>query len=631
MRKLVVQSCGGMLGAILLLGSLFPSMGLAAPLGAGVEDPAEKAADLARARQNGDLSPDRLVVVYAQGAREANHPSRVNVRQQAGARLLRADTDIAQDVLRVPNGNASGVAQRIRSLPDVMDAYADPVASIDLTVNDPLFGSEWGLPKIQAPTAWDTSQGSGVKVAVLDCGIHASHPDLGSKVVLAQNFTTSTTTDDRCNHGTHVAGTIGAVTNNGIGVAAVAPQASLINGKVLNDTGHGFFSDIDTAIQWAADNGAKVINMSVGGTIACPSGTQTAANYAWNKGVVLAAAAGNGGTAGADAPANCQNVIGVAATDSSDAKASFSNFGSEVDVAAPGVNIWSTVNPDINGGTLYRGDFSGTSMATPHVSGVLALIWATSYGTNPTAVRSRLFSTADHIAGTGTYWSQGRINAAAAVAGGSGTSFTLDVTRKGGGSGTITSSPAGISCGTDCTESYASGTVVALTATPAAGSTFTGWGGACAGTAPSSPCSVSMTTNQSVTATFKLTADLSITKVGPPTGAVGVAYVYTLTVRNLGPNTSSKATMTDTLPLSLTAGAVATTTGTCGKTTTSTGATKVTCDLGALASGATATITIAVTPTAAGTIKNTARVSEASAVVDPSTTNNKSTATTTVS
>jgi subtilisin family serine protease len=121
----------------------------------------------------------------------------------------------------------------------------------------------------------------------------------------------------------------------------------------------------------------------------------------------------------AGAPANCTNAIGVAATDGNDQRASFSNYGANVDVAAPGVNILSTVNPARNGGALYK-SFNGTSMASPHTAGVAALLWATSYGSSPAAVRDRLFASADNIGGTGSLWAEGRINAAAAVAGGVG-------------------------------------------------------------------------------------------------------------------------------------------------------------------------------------------------------------------
>jgi thermitase len=389
-----------------------PSLGMSA----STEQRSLEAADLARAVANGGISPDRVVVLYERGV-SAAATVRTQARRLAGGDLLLTDSSLPRDVLRVPNGNASAIARQIRGLPGVRDAYADVLASADLTVNDPQLGKEWALKTIQAATAWDTSQGSGVKVAVLDCGIDTGHPDLAGKTVLERNFTASPTTNDLCNHGTHVAGTIAANTDNSVGVAAVAPGAMVLNGKVLNDTGSGFFSSIDTAIQWAADNGAKVISMSLGGTTTCPTGTQAAANYAWSKGAVIVAAAGNSSVAGAMAPANCQNVIGVAATDSRDTMASFSNFGPEVDVGAPGVSILSTVNPTLNAGKEYA-SFSGTSMATPHVAGVLALIWATSPGASPAAVRDRLFTTADQTAGTGTSWTYGRINAAAAVAGG---------------------------------------------------------------------------------------------------------------------------------------------------------------------------------------------------------------------
>jgi thermitase len=376
---------------------------------------AVKAADLERAIANGGVSVDRLVVIYS-GHPTADDPARHHVRQLAGAQLLRADTRIARDVLRVPHANAPTIAKRLRTAPGVLDAYADRVASVDLVVNDPLLRKEWGLRAIEAATAWDTSQANGVKVAVLDCGIHALHPDLAGKVVLEHNFTASPTTDDLCNHGTHVAGTVGAMTNNNVGVAGVAPGAALLNGKVLSDGGSGFFSSIDTAIEWAADNGAKVISMSLGAATPCPSGTQAAANYAWSKGAVIVAAAGNSAAEGAMAPANCGNVVGVAASDQHDTMAVFSNYGAEVDVAAPGVTIQSTVNPLLNTGKEYA-SFSGTSMATPHAAGVLSLIWAANSGASPSAVRDRLFTTADPVAGTGISWTYGRINAAAAVAG----------------------------------------------------------------------------------------------------------------------------------------------------------------------------------------------------------------------
>jgi thermitase len=407
---------------VVVLTALVPAFGVAAQNDEPNDETAQKAGDHARARANGGRSPDRLVIVY-DSAPGREHPARQLVRARVGGRVIQADRSVGRDVIRVRNGDAEQLAAQLRRTAGVRDAYPDQVVHVALAVDDSLLGSQWALARIGAPTAWDTAQGAGVAVAVLDCGIHASHPDLLGRVVLESNFTTAPTTDDRCNHGTHIAGTIAALTNNATGVAAVAPGARLLSGKVVDDTGGGFFSDVDRGIQWAADNGARVISMSLSADTPCPSGTQAAADYAWNRGAVLVAAAGNTGRNAAGAPANCQNVIGVAATDATDAKAGFSNYGPETDVAAPGVSILSTVNPDLNGGTLYASR-SGTSMAAPHAAGVLALIWSTPYGTDPAAVRNQLFSTANRVAGTGSSWTRGRIDAVRAVVGGAGPTAT---------------------------------------------------------------------------------------------------------------------------------------------------------------------------------------------------------------
>jgi thermitase len=449
-----------------ILAALVPAFGAAAQSDEPDDEPGQKAIDHGRAVANGGSSPDRLVVVY-DNAPGRDHPTRQRVRAQVGGKVVQADSAVGRDVIRVRNGDAQPVAQRLRGTAGVRDAYPDQVATISLAVDDPLLGQEWGLTKIGAPTAWDTAQGAGVTVAVLDCGIHTGHPDLVGRVVLQSNFTTAATTDDRCNHGTHVAGTIAALTNNGTGIAAVAPGVHLLNGKVLDDSGSGFFSDIDRAMQWAADNGARVISMSLGADIPCPAGTQSAADYAWSHGAVIVAAAGNAARSGAGAPANCQNVIGVAATDSADAKASFSNSGPETDVAAPGVSILSSVNPDLNGGRLYA-SFDGTSMATPHAAGVLALIWSTTYGVDPAAVRARLFETADRIPGTGASWTYGRINAAAAVAGGAAATSTPTSTPT--SSPTATDTPPGTTATVTSTPTLTD-TPAPPTATPTATAT----------------------------------------------------------------------------------------------------------------------------------------------------------------
>jgi Subtilase family len=281
------------------------------------------------------------------------------------------------------------------------------------------------MTKIRAPQAWDvTHSSSAVKIAILDCGIfdNASqyqgpdgygHIDVRSKVVADANFSSSSDTDDWCNHGTHVAGTAAAVTNNGIGVSGVGHDAVLMNGKVLGDDGSGPESAIINGLTWAANNNAHVINLSLGSTAACSQGMQDAVNYAWNKGAVVVVAAGNSGSYPPSNLTRCNNTLSVGAVDSADTRASFSSWGSQVDVTAPGVGIWSSTDDG-----LYD-SFDGTSMASPHVAGLAALVWTSGAQTNADVV-NRIESSAAKISGTGTYFKYGRVDAYAAVTAGPG-------------------------------------------------------------------------------------------------------------------------------------------------------------------------------------------------------------------
>jgi thermitase len=246
-----------------------------------------------------------------------------------------------------------------------------------------------------------------VWIAIVDTGVQYDHPDLSGKVYLGYNFVDGNWDPyDLNGHGTHCAGIAAAVTDNGIGIAGMAPNASILAVKVLDANGSGTLDNVASGIEYAADAGANVISLSLGG----PSGSttlQNAVDYAWNKGAVLVAAAGNNGSSAPTYPAYYSNVISVAATDSNDNKPSWSNYGSWVDVAAPGVNIYSTYP------TNRYAYLSGTSMATPHVSGLAALLAA--QGRTNSQIRAAIQNTADPIAGTGTYWKYGRINAANAV------------------------------------------------------------------------------------------------------------------------------------------------------------------------------------------------------------------------
>lgn len=313
--------------------------------------------------------------------------------------------------------------------PLVEYAVSDGIMRAVLTPNDSFFGEQWGMVKINGPVAWDiTTSSPSTRVAILDCGVYdsastyispdgsAGHPDVRDKVVSRINFTTASDADDFCNHGTHVAGIAAASTNNGIGVAGVGYDTSIVNVKVLGDNGSGSFSWIINGILWTAGcdtdpcgtRRAEIINMSLGATAPCDPLVQSAIDKAWAQGLVIVAAAGNNRASGAITPANCNNVIGVSASDSNDNKASFSNFGSGVDVAAPGVGILST---NYVGG---YSSFNGTSMASPHVAGQAALIWTTANNTGNNAIVNRIFQTANASSLAGSTF--GRIDVYSSVA-----------------------------------------------------------------------------------------------------------------------------------------------------------------------------------------------------------------------
>lgn len=355
-------------------------------------------------KQSTQFAPDRILVKFKPVMPEE---LKAAVHQRQGGIVVDIIPEIDVHVVQVPKNM---VKEKIRAYwkeAPVEFVEPDHIAFAIFTPNDPYFGNQWGMTKIKAPEAWDITKGlSDVKIAILDTGIDQNHEDLKAKIVANKNFTWSWTVDDRYGHGTHVAGIAAAITNNAKGVAGVGFNSSLMNVKVLGDNGSGYYSWVANGIIWAANNGAKVINLSLGGT--SPSKTlEYAANYAWSKGSVLAAAAGNDNTTTPFYPAYYANCIAVAATDKNDAKASFSNYGDWVDIAAPGVDIFSTMPNHKNRlRTRNYGYLSGTSMSAPHVSGVAALIWTTSYGTSNAAVRSRIEGTADEA---GTMWSNYKI------------------------------------------------------------------------------------------------------------------------------------------------------------------------------------------------------------------------------
>ena len=333
-------------------------------------------------------------------------------RLAVGPTVVRADQalDAAQAEL---------LMRKLAADPNVEYVEVDQIMRPTLVPNDARLGEQWGFgtsnASINLRPAWDKSTGSGVVVAVIDTGI-TSHPDLNANILPGYDFISDAAMardgggrDNNPNdqgdwyaanecgagypasnsswHGTHVAGTIAAVTNNSTGVAGTAFNAKVVPVRVLGKCG-GYTSDIADAIVWASGgsvsgvpanaNPAEVINMSLGGGGSCSATYQNAINGAVGRGTTVVVAAGNeGSNVSGSVPANCANVIAVAATTSTGAKASFSNYGAGIDISAPGQAILSTLNTGttVPGSASYA-SYNGTSMAAPHVAGVVALMQA---------------------------------------------------------------------------------------------------------------------------------------------------------------------------------------------------------------------------------------------------------------
>ncbi len=358
-----------------------------------------------------------------------------------GVQRLRR-TAVGSDVVvanrKLDRVEAETLMRQIAADPNVDYVEVDKLNHAYLTPNDTNFSQQWdlgtGVGGIYATTAWDVTSGSGAVVAVLDTGI-TSHSDLNANILPGYDFIVDTFVSNDGNgrdadpsdpgdayaanecgsgipasssswHGTHVAGTIAAVTNNSKGVAGIAYGAKVVPVRVLGKCG-GYDSDIADAIIWASGgtvsgvpanpNPAEAINLSLGGSGACGSTTQAAINGAVSRGTTLVIAAGNDNTNVSNAsPANCNNVIAVGATTNTGARASYSNYGSLVDIAAPGSGILSTLNSGTTtpGSETYA-SYSGTSMATPHVAAVVALMQSVANpALTPAQVESILKSTA---------------------------------------------------------------------------------------------------------------------------------------------------------------------------------------------------------------------------------------------
>lgn len=412
-----------------------------------------------------------------------------------GAEVMRLDR-------RLTSTELTDFMQTLAANPQVEYVEEDRIMTALLTPTDTRYAEQWhyyeGTGGLSLPAAWDITNGSGVTVAVLDTG-YRPHVDLAANIVGGYDFVSDSfvgndgngrdsnpqdpgdwNTAGQCGtgieasnsswHGTHVAGTIGAVTNNGNGVAGVAYGARVVPVRVLGRCG-GYTSDIADAIVWASGgtvsgaptnaNPARVINMSLGGGGACDTTTQNAINSARSRGTVVVVAAGNSNTnASGSSPANCSGVITVASTNRSGGKSYFSNFGAVVDVAAPGGDVRSSaangVLSTLNSGTTTPGSdtyafYQGTSMAAPHVAGVVALMLSRNSALTPDEVESRLKSSTRAFPSTCSQCGTGIVNALAAVN-----------AATGGGGGGGGSCAAGF---TEYTGSLSSGTSAAVPST----------------------------------------------------------------------------------------------------------------------------------------------------------------------
>jgi serine protease len=323
------------------------------------------------------------------------------------ARRLRADPMVESVDYDVP----------VRLFPEDWTPAAPPVAAPECAKdddagragtgfpNDPCFRYQWNLRQVGLPAAWKLGQGRGAVVAVIDTGV-TRVPDLqGTRFVPGFNFVADNDqTDDDHGHGTHVAGTIAQSTNNGRGVAGIAFRAAIMPLKVLSSRGAGSMAAIAQAIRFAADHDANVINMSLGGPFPVMP-VRRALEYAHRKGVVVVAAAGNDGHGRVSYPARYPDVIAVAATQWDETTTFYSNWGKEIDIAAPGGNMRVDQNGDgkpdgVLQNTILPGGarsgylwFMGTSMAAPHVAGIAALVVGAGV-TRPEAVEALLVDTA---------------------------------------------------------------------------------------------------------------------------------------------------------------------------------------------------------------------------------------------
>jgi thermitase len=330
---------------------------------------------------------------------------------QLKSALLRA---IEVIILKVPKGEVLRTVEELQNLPGV--EYAEPnffTYVVGTTPDDPGWVNQYGLRRIRAPDGWDHDTGSvTVMIAIIDTGVALGHPDLQAKIVPGYDFVNSDSDPmDDHGHGTHVAGIAAASTDNNFGMAGVSWGARIMPIKVLSSAGSGTYANLAAGMIWAVDHGAQVLNLSLGGIT--PSGVlEDAVNYGYGHGAVMIAAAGNDGINFVRFPARLPHVIAIAATDQTNNRASFSNYGSQIDLSAPGLSIWST---EMGGGFGYR---DGSSMSTPFVSGLAAILVGLPGPYSPDLIEYEMESTAKDLGvfGRDDFYGHGLIQLDQAIA-----------------------------------------------------------------------------------------------------------------------------------------------------------------------------------------------------------------------
>ena len=441
-------------------------------------------------------------------------------------------------VLHVPSGLEEETARRLQESPLVRYAEPDYIYhALTKRPNDPYYTQyQWQLPHIGAETAWDTTTGSSdVVIAVLDTGVDLGHPDLAAKIVSGYDFINNDNDpDDDQGHGTHVAGIAAAVTDNNIGIAGVSWGARIMPVKVLNNEGAGPNSTIAQAMVWAVDQGADVLNMSLGGETRS-STMEDAVTYAYEHGVLVVAAAGNSYEEGnaTSYPAAYDHVLAVAATDDEDEHASYSNSGSYVDVAAPGGDPSGNTDTNPNHwilSTYYRSSgnsyvwMSGTSQAAPHVAGLAALLLSLNPSLSPDDLTDIIENTAVDVQDTG--WDEfsgyGRIDVAAAVAAVLATptptsSPTATPTPVSTSTPTLVPSPTATATATETPTAVPTSPTVTVTPTPTGGASPTTTPTMTPTPTPTPTGSVSPTSTPTPTATPTPTTTWTVTVTPSPT------------------------------------------------------------------------------------------------------------------